>query len=107
MHMLIFAAALSTLSAAPAPPAHDCGAPRAAQVAQHAPMQAQKLGQLPDAEMDLAVIRRLGGCWVRQVVRFHVSDPNAGATTQGSHVPGFTGTLVPDGKVAKPIPTAR
>ena len=106
MHMLVLAAAVSTLGAA-SPPAQDCGAPRAAQVAQHAPMRAQKLGQLPDAEMDLAVIRQLGGCWVRQVVRFHVSDPGAATPMPGSHVPRFTGTLVPDGKVATPIQTAR
>ncbi len=107
MQMFVLAAALSTLSAAPSPPAPHCAPPQTALAAQHAPLQAQKLGQLPDADMDLAVIRQAGGCWVRQVVRFHVSSPSGPPPAQGAHTPGYTGTLVPDGPVARPTQTAR
>lgn len=89
-----------------APPAVDCGLPRATETAQNAPIQAQKLGQLPDAEMDLAVVRSVNGCWVRQVVRFHVSDPRPQAGP-GGRAPGFTGTLVPEGRVAPPAQPVR
>jgi hypothetical protein len=104
----MFALVLAPLLAlAPPPPAHDCGAPQTALTSQNTPMRARKLGDLPDAEMDLAVIRSIDGCWVRQVVRFHVSDPRGGVPPEGAHVPGYTGTLVPDGPVAKPVQTAR
>jgi len=50
--------------------------------------------------MELAVLRSIDGCWVRQVVRFNVSNPNAPAgPSQGVQIPGYTGTLVPDGPV--------
>ena len=78
--------------ATPHPPV--CAAPPTVRTVQQAPERARKLGDLPDAEMDLAVIRSVGGCWVRQVVRFHVSDPKPQPSVQ---VPGFRGILVPDG----------
>ena len=92
---------------APPPPQPACAAPQMTATAQHAPLQARKLADLPDAEMDLAVIRQVGGCWVRQVVRFHVSDPRGAAPAKGANVPGYTGTLVPDGPVARTTPAAR
>ncbi len=79
---------------APPPPAPGCGPPRTVATAQTDQLKVRKLGDLPDAEMDLAVIRSVGGCWVRQVVRFHVSDPQSQPSVQ---VPGFRGILVPDG----------
>ncbi len=104
MIALVFA---PILALAPPPPAPDCGAPQTSLTSQQAPLRARKLADLPDAEMDLAVIRQVGGCWVRQVVRFHVSDPRGGPTPEGASVPGYTGTLVPDGPVARTTPTAR
>ncbi len=91
-----------------APPAQACGPPRTVPTAQNTQQHAQKLGDLPDAEMDLAVIRTMNGCYVRQVVRFHVSDRNPlGSATPGEHVPGYTGTLVPEGAVTRVTPTGR
>ncbi len=91
-----------------ASPAQACGPPRTVPTAQNAPQQARKLGDLPDAEMDLAVIRSMNGCYVRQVVRFHVSDRNPlNGATPGEHVPGYTGTLVPEGSVARTTPAGR
>ena len=50
----------------------------------------------------------MNGCYVRQVVRFHVSDRNPlGSATPGEHVPGYTGTLVPEGAVTRVTPTGR
>lgn len=81
-----------------APPPTRCALPQATATANHAPMRARKLGELPDAEMDLAVIRSMDGCFVRQVVRFHVSDrgPAAGGA-EGVEVPGYTGRMVTEG----------
>ena len=95
----------ASIASAPAP-TMTCAAPQSFQAAQHAPMRAQKLGDLPDAEMDLAVVRSVDGCWVRQVVRFNVSTPGAGAPPKGEHIPGYTGTLVPEARVM-PTPAAR
>ena len=106
MIILALAAAASAAIAPAPPPTMTCAAPRPVQAAQHAPMRAQKLGDLPDAEMDLAVVRSVDGCWVRQVVRFNVSTPGLAATPKGEHIPGYTGTLVPDAGVT-PTPTAR
>ncbi len=93
---------------APPPPAPNCGAPQTFPTAQSGQPHARKLGELPDAEMDLAVIRTMGGCYVRQVVRFNVSDPSlANGATAGEHVPGYTGSLVPDGQAARTTPAGR
>lgn len=101
----MIALVLAPLVAAAAPPATTCATPQTSLTSQHAPVRAQKLGELPDAEMDLAVIRSVDGCWVRQVVRVKVSQP--GAPIAPLPTPGFTGTLVPDGSVAKTTPTGR
>ena len=90
------------------PPQPSCKLPQTAQTAQHAPApRAQKLGELPDADMDLAVVRSVDGCWVRQVVRFHVSDPGPNGAEPGAHVPGIRGTLVPQGPVAPSVQPVR
>ena len=105
MLALVLAPAIA-LASPPPPP--DCGAPKTTQAAQHAPLHAQKLGDLPDAEMDLAVIRSVDGCWVREVVRFKVSDRGpAGALATPAPTPGYRGVLVPDGAVAKTQPVGR
>ena len=107
MIVLVLAAAASVaIIPAPPPVAATCAAPQSFQAAQHAPTRTQKLGDLPDAEMDLAVVRRVDGCWVRQVVRFNVSTPGLAAAPRGEHIPGYTGTLVPEARVM-PTPTAR
>ena len=107
MIVLALAAAVSaTIAAAPLPTV-TCAAPQSFQASQpRAPMRAQKLGDLPDAEMDLAVVRSIDGCWVRQVVRFNVSTPGVATAPKGEHVPGYTGTLVPEARVM-PTPAAR
>ena len=100
--MIVLALAAATSVAivpAPAPATMTCAPPQSLQAAQHAPVRAQKLGDLPDAEMDLAVVRSVDGCWVRQVVRFNVSTPGGGAAPEGEHIPGYTGTLVPETRV--------
>ena len=107
MIILALAAAASVaIVPAPTPTTMTCAAPQSFQAAQHAPMQARKLADLPDAEMDLAVVRSVDGCWVRQVVRFNVSTPGGASTPKGEHIPGYTGTLVPEARVM-PTPTAR
>ena len=104
----MLALVLAPMLAAASPPAHACSLPQTALTSQHAtPPRAQKLGQLPDADMDLAVIRSMDGCWVRQVVRFHVSDPAPNGAEPGVHVPGFRGTLVPQGSVLAPVQPVR
>lgn len=86
------------------PPAHSCGVPQATSTANHAPLHARKLGDLPDAEMDYAVVRSVGGCWVRQVARFHVSSPAASdASEPGAQVPGYAGRMVPEGPARQPL----
>ena len=91
-----------------ATPAQPCGPPRTVPTAQTTPQHAQRLGDLPDAEMDLAVIRSMNGCYVRQVVRFHVSDRNPlNSPEPGGRLPGYTGTLVPDGAVPRTTPAGR
>ncbi len=98
MHTLVLAG-IAALQAA-SPPAHNCGAPPTSSTASHAPMGAQKLGQLPDAVMELAVLRSIDGCWVRQVVRFNVSNPGALQRPEtGVQIPGYTGTFITDGPV--------
>ncbi len=106
MIILALAAAASAAIAPAPPPTLTCAVPRPVQAAQHAPMRAKKLGDLPDAEMDLAVVRSVDGCWVRQVVRFNVSTPGVATAPKGEHVPGYTGTLVPEARVM-PTPAAR
>ena len=104
MLALVLAPMLAVASA----PAQPCSLPQTAPTAQHAPApRAQKLGELPDADMDLAVIRSVDGCWVRQVVRFHVSDPTPNGAEPGAHVPGFRGTLVPQSLAAPPVQPIR
>ncbi len=96
------------IAVVPPPTAPDCGPPRTVATAQAGQQHVRKLGELPDAEMDLAVIRSIGGCYVRQVVRFNVSSPNAQTlSTPGQHVPGYTGTLVPEGPAARTTPAGR
>ena len=102
MLSLVLAPALAL--AAP-PPAQTCALPQTTPTAQHAPARVQKLGDLPDAQMDLAVIRRIDGCWVKEVVRFNVSErgPN-GALTATIPTPGYRGRLVPEGPAPRTTP---
>ena len=80
------------------PPAPTCNLPQTTPTAQHAPStRVQRLGDLPDADMDLAVMRTVDGGAMRQVVRFHVSDRAPTGAEAGLHVPGIEGTLVPQG----------
>jgi hypothetical protein len=103
MHALILAAGVAALQAAAPPPAHNCGTPQTSQAASHAPMGPRKLGDLPDAVMELAVLRSIDGCWVRQVVRFNVSQKTPPTDNlPGVEIPGYTGRLVPMGPV-KPL----
>ena len=104
--LALAAAASVAIVPAPTPTTMTCAAPQSFQAAQHAPLRAQKLADLPDAEMDLAVVRSVDGCWVRQVVRFNVSTPGATSPPKGEHIPGYTGTLVPEVRVM-PTPAAR
>lgn len=90
---------LAPMLALASPPAHPCALPQSTQTAQHAPARLQKLGDLPDAEMDLAVIRSVDGCWVKEVVRTNVSDrgPNGAMPAPETPTPGYRGRLVPQG----------
>ena len=95
MLALVLAPVLTFVS--PSPPPAPCSLPQTTQTAQHAPTRVQRLGDLPDADMDLAVMRTVDGCAMRQVVRFHVSDPAPTGGETGLSVPGIRGTLVPQG----------
>ncbi len=90
--------------ATPHPPV--CAAPPTVRTVQQAPERARKLGDLPDAEMDLAVIRSVGGCYVREVVRFNVSDRNPAGRTLAP-TPGYTGRLVADSATVRSDLTKR
>ena len=103
MHALVLAAGVAALQAA-SPPAHSCGTPQASSTASHMPIAPQTLGQLPDAVMELAVMRSLDGCWVRQVVRFNVSQRTPPTDNlPGVEIPGYTGRLVPMGPMTPAI----
>ena len=103
----MLALVLAPLIAVATPPAPICAAPPTVQTAQREPLRARKLGDLPDAEMDLAVIRSVGGCYVREVVRFNVSDANPASRTRAQPTPGYTGRLVPDRSTVRPDLTGR
>ncbi len=100
MPVLVLAAAAAIAVAPTPPPNTNCTAPRTALTAQSAPVHARKLGDLPDAEMDLAVIRSVGGCWVREVIRFNVSQRDRAGPAVAVPTPGYRGQLVTEGKVA-------
>jgi hypothetical protein len=90
------------------PPSHPCPLPQAVHTSHDPapPIVVHKLGDLPDADMDLAVLRTVDGCAMRQVVRFHVSDPSPGGAEAGVQLPGIKGTLVPQGQAnqrAQPV----
>jgi len=106
MPVLVLAAAAAIAIAPAPPPSPACAAPQTALTSQTAPMQARKLGDLPDAEMDLAVIRSVGGCWVREVTRTHVSQRGPIGAPAPIPTPGFRGALVPDGPIAGTTPAA-
>lgn len=89
------------------PPAVACAGPVTSHTVQTAPAHLQKLGDLPDADMDLAVIRNVGGCWVREVTRFNVSERNQAGTAVTLPTPGYRGRLVPTGPTAGVTQTAR
>jgi hypothetical protein len=91
------------------PPVRDCGPSPTTPVAQHGSIHARKLGDLPDAEMDLAVIRSVDGCAVREVVRFNVSQrgPNGASPAPAAPTPGYMGQLVPNGPAARTVQTGR
>ncbi len=81
---------------------HGCALPHTSGAAFHAPVTARKLGDAPDANLVLAVLRQVDGCDYQQVTRFHVSNPAAPAADQGLEVPGLTGVLVPSGGAVEP-----
>jgi hypothetical protein len=104
MPVLVLAAAAALATASP--PAIPCGPASTVEAATSAQPHACKLGDLPDAEMDLAVLRRVNGCSVREVVRFKVSVRGPAGPSVVVPTPGFRGRLVPDGQV-QTLPTAR
>ena len=92
---------LAPVIALAAPPPVACAPARTTQTVQTAPLKAQKLAELPDADMDLAVIRSVGGCSVREVTRFKVSERSPAGVDVALPTPGYRGALVPDGSVAR------
>ena len=102
----MLALVLAPLIAVATPHAPVCAASPTVRTVQQAPERARKLGDLPDAEMDLAVIRSVGGCYVREVVRFKVSDHNPAARTLAP-TPGYAGQLVPDSATVRTDLTRR
>ena len=102
MLALVLAPLLAT-----AAPTQACAAPPTVRTVQQAPERTRKLGDLPDAEMDLAVIRSVGGCYVREVVRFNVSDRSLAGRTLAVPTPGYAGQLVPDSATVRTDLTRR
>ena len=88
------------------PPQTTCAAPVTTRTAQTTTTHIQKLGDLPDADMDLAVIRSVGGCWVREVTRFKVSQGES-AVAPAIPTPGYRGALVPTVGTTRTTPTGR
>jgi hypothetical protein len=105
MLSLVFAVAVATTPLAA--PAHPCSLPVTAPTGNHAPQAVQKLGDLPDANMVLAVVRRVDGCDYQQIVGVHVSGRDGlqkpcampGAIT----VKGLDGVLAPIGGGVEPV----
>ena len=95
MHALILAATLSFFHAPPVVNGRDC-LPRTQTTSTAAPLRAQRLADLPDANAVLAVTRSVGGCSYQQVVGFNVST-HAPEQAGGMQVRGLRGTLIPDG----------
>jgi hypothetical protein len=99
----MLALVLAPVLAMASPAARPCALPQTTHTSHDTPPAAlQKLGDLPDADMDLAVLRTVDGCAMRQVVRFHVSDPSPGGAEAGLQLPGVKGTLVPQGAARQP-----
>ena len=88
------------------PPQITCAAPVTTRTAQTTTTHIQKLADLPDADMDLAVIRSVNGCAVREVTRFKVSERNPAAAA-AIPTPGYRGVLVPTGGNTLTTPTGR
>ena len=100
----MLALVLAPMLAMASPPAQSCALPQTTHTSHDAPhVTVQKLGELPDADLDLAVMRTVDGCSMRQVVRFHVSSPGPGGPEAGLQLPGIKGTLVPQG-MGNPAP---
>ena len=98
--MLPFAFAAATMSVAVGPPpAHPCWAPPQTLTASAAPLRAQKLADLPDANQVLLVLSSVDGCAYQQVVRFKVSTPGSEPLPHG--------VLVPDGARVQQAAPAR
>ncbi len=104
MQVLILAATFTFLHGPPVLSQQDC-LPRTQATSAIAPVRAQRLADLPDANAVLAVVRSVGGCNYQQVVGFNVSS-HAPAVARGIQVPGWRGTLIPDGAKLTPATSA-
>ena len=106
MHALILVTTFTFLHGPPPVAAQDC-LTRPQTTSSSTPVRAQRLAELPDANVVLAVMRSVGGCSYQQVVGFNVST-HAPAQASGIHVPGWRGTLIPDGaKLSPAMPAGR
>ena len=104
MHALILAAAITVVHVPQDLARPDC-LPRPQVVSGAAPLGAQRLGSLPDANEVRAVLRTVNGCSYQEVVAFNVLT-HAPGPTDGRHVPGWSGTLIPDGAHLTPATPA-
>ncbi len=104
MYALILATTFTFLHGPPPMSAQDC-LPRTQATSSSTPARAQRLADLPDANVVLTVVRSVGGCSYQQVVGFNVST-HAPAQAGGMQVPGWRGTLIPDGARLTPATPA-
>jgi hypothetical protein len=104
--LAVFAVALASPPTAAAPDQQPCPPPAAIVTKGPGFSGPQKLTQVPDANLMLAVLRRVDGCDYQQVVRFHVSSPGAQTTLDLSGartIKGLDGVLVPSGVAIEPL----
>ena len=106
MHALILAAVVTMAPTPSGPTALDCVARQQIPTAGAQPPRVQRLGSLPDANQVRAVLRTVNGCSYQEVVGFNVST-HAPAHVDGLHVPGLSGTLIPDDARVTPATPAK
>ena len=96
---LVLAAAVSSMAFSRSQ-IRPCPAPAQIPTASTTHARLSKLGDLPDANQVLLVLRTVDGCAYQQVVRFKVS------TSGGQPAADPRGVLVPDGPRLTPVAPA-
>jgi hypothetical protein len=96
----LLAAAITSITVAPAPPPPDCAPPQVKTLQPAERPQVQQTTKLPDALEIRAVLRSVNGCQYQDVIRFSVTEP-------GPYFPSGTLAPVGGGAIDRAVPTGR